>query len=80
MKHLKDYITEQATEQATEVTPNANEGAGEEVFVVYFGDGTMYNYYTEQKEAEAQRDALNKEVPENKAEVKKEPMSNIRKD
>lgn len=78
MKHLKDYVIE--SEEKDVQTTIVEESSDDQVFVVYFGDGTMYNYYTDIKEAEAQRDALNKEVPDNKAEVKKEPMSNIKKD
>ena len=78
MKHLKDYMIEAGLEK--NMNNHIDENSENQVYVVYFGDGTMYNYYIEEKEANEQRDALNKEVPDNKAIVKKEPMSNIKKD
>ena len=78
MKHLKDYITEQEIAIETDTVQEGNNG--DEVYVVYFGDGTMYNYFTDEKDAQDAVESLNKEVPSNKATIKKEPISNIRKD
>ena len=63
MKSFTDYIKE------SEVKNN--------VFVVYFHDGTMYNYYTDSDEANKVKDQLNQEESDNKCEVKEEPLSNF---
>ena len=49
------------------------------VFVVYFNDGTMYNYYTNKEEANKVKDQLNQEMPDNKCTIKEEPLSNFEK-
>ena len=66
MKSLQEFITEA-------------ENKSDDVFVVYFGDGTMENFYYEQKEAEMKVEELNKENPDAKASFKKEAKSNIEK-
>ena len=65
MKDLKEFVME--TESS------------DDVFVVYFGDGTMQNFYYTEDEAKAEVESLNKEVPDNKATYKKEPRKNIEK-
>ena len=63
MKSLQQFITE----------------AESDVFVVYFGDKTMQNFYYKEEEAQAEVDKLNKEVASNNAFYKKEPRKNIEK-
>jgi hypothetical protein len=65
MKDLKEFILEAES--------------SDDVYVVYFGDGTMQNFYYTEDEAQAEVDSLNKEVPDNKATYKKEPRKNIEK-
>ncbi len=65
MKDLKEFIMEAESSN--------------DVFVVYFGDGTMQNFYYTEDEAKAEVESLNKEVPDNKATYKKEPRKNIEK-
>ena len=65
MKSLQEFITEAES--------------SDDVYVVYFGDGTMQNFYYTEDEAKAEVDSLNKEVPDNKATYKKEPRKNIEK-
>lgn len=62
MKSLKQFITE------TE---------GEDIYVVYFDDNTMYNYYPTEEEANKVKDELNKETKVNKCQVKKEKRSSV---
>ena len=71
MKSLQEFITE--SEQITEAE------SSNDVYVVYFGDGTMQNFYYTEDEAKAEVESLNKEVPDNKATYKKEPRKNIEK-
>ena len=65
MKDLKEFILEAES--------------SDDVYVVYFGDGTMQNFYYSEDEAQKEVDSLNKEVPDNKATYKKEPRKNIEK-
>lgn len=65
MKDLKEFVMEAESSN--------------DVFVVYFGDGTMQNFYYTEDEAKAEVESLNKEVPDNKATYKKEPRKNIEK-
>ena len=65
MKSLQKFITE---------AENSND-----VYVVYFGDKTMENFYYTEKEAKSAVDSLNKEVASNNAFYKKEPRKNIEK-
>lgn len=65
MKSLQEFITEAESSN--------------DVFVVYFGDGTMQNFYYTEDEAKAEVESLNKETPSNKATYKKEPRKNIEK-
>lgn len=66
MKSLSDFIAE--------VEANVPDP---DVYVVYFNDGTMYNYFESEDEAEKTKDSLNKECPANKCEIKKEKKSNF---
>lgn len=63
MKDLKEFILEAESTN--------------DVYVVYFGDGTMQNFYYTEDEAKKEVESLNKEVPDNKATYKKEPRKNI---
>ena len=64
MKDLKDFVLEVEDK---------------DVFVVYFEDGTMYNFFYDESEANKVKDDLNKETSTNKCEVKKEKQSKIQK-
>ena len=66
MKSLEEFVLEQ-------------EKQNEDVFVVYFGDGAMENFYYTEDDAKAKVDELNKENPDAKASFKKEAKSNIEK-
>lgn len=66
MKSLSEFIAEAATNVSDE-----------DVYVVYFDDGTMYNYYMTEEEANKTKDSLDKECPANKCKVKKEKKSNF---
>ncbi len=63
MKSLQEFITE----------------AESDVYVVYFGDKTMQNFYYNEDDAKAEVEKLNKEVESNNAFYKKEPRKNIEK-
>ena len=65
MKDLKEFIMEAEF--------------SDDVFVVYFGDGTMQNFYYTEDDAKKEVDSSNKEVPDNKAFWNKEPRKNIEK-
>ncbi len=65
MKDLKNFIMEAESSN--------------DVYVVYFGDGTMQNFYYTEDDAKKEVESLNKEVPDNKAYFKKEPRKNIEK-
>lgn len=65
MKSLQEFITE---------TESSND-----VYVVYFGDGIMQNFYYDEDEAKKEVESLNKEAESNKAYFKKEPRKNIEK-
>ena len=65
MKDLKDFILEAES--------------SDDVYVVYFGDGTMQNFYYTEDEAKAEVESLNKEVSSNNATYKKQPRKNIEK-
>jgi len=65
MKSLQEFITEAESSN--------------DVYVVYFGDGTMQNFYYTEDDAKQEVESLNKEVPDNKAYFKKEPRKNIEK-
>lgn len=47
------------------------------VYVVYLDDGTMYNYYYDEDEANDVKEKLDKESPINKPTIKQEPISNF---
>ena len=55
------------------------ESNDEDVYVVYMCDDTMVNFFYTEKEAETEKNKLNKEAPGNEAYVKKEPKKNIEK-
>lgn len=55
------------------------EAEDKDIYVVYFEDGTMYNFYYDESEANKVKDDLNKETPTNKCEVKKEKKSKVEK-
>ena len=65
MKSLQEFITEAESSN--------------DVYVVYFGDGIMQNFYYTEDDAKQEVESLNKEVPDNKAYFKKEPRKNIEK-
>lgn len=50
-----------------------------EVYVIYLKDGTMYNFYTNEDEANKIKDSLNNDSKINGAIIKKEPRKNIEK-
>lgn len=54
-----------------------NESKEDYVYAVYMGDDTMVNFFYTEKEAETEKNKLNKEAPGNEAYVKKEPKKNI---
>lgn len=64
MKNFTEYIKEATADQ---------------VYAVYFGDGTLYNYSPDETEANEWKNKLNTEVPSNKCTVKKEPITNFQK-
>jgi len=70
MKSLQEFITE-----SEKITENESE----DVFVVYFGDGTMENFYYTEEEAKSKVEELNKENSDAQASFKKEAKSKIEK-
>jgi len=66
MKSLEEFVIE-------------SEKQNEDVFVVYFGDGVMENFYYTEDEAKAKVEELNKENSDAKASYKKESKSKIEK-
>ena len=72
MKTLNEFIHE-----AQEVKEVKETKEQDNVYVVYFNDGTMDNYFESKDDAEARKEELNKEMPDNKCEVKEEPRSNF---
>lgn len=66
MKSLQEFIIE-------------SENKSEDVYVVYFGDGIMENFYLTEEEAKNKVEELNKENSDAKASYKKEPKSKIEK-
>lgn len=66
MKSLSEFIAE------------AEAGiSDDDVYVVYFSDNTMENFYYDEAEAKKIADKLNKECPANKCTIKKEKKSNF---
>lgn len=65
MKTLEEFILEKESE--------------EQVYVVYYENGEMENYYTDEDEAKSKVEELNKECEDNKASYKKESKSNFEK-
>lgn len=66
MKSLQEFIIE-------------SENKSEDVYVVYFGDGIMENFYLTEEEAKNKVEELNKENSDANASYKKEPKSKIEK-
>ena len=64
MKNLTEFISEA-------------QNASNDIYTVYFGDGTMYNYFYTEKEANEVKDKLNKEASSNKCVVKKENRTTV---
>ena len=58
---------------------NVVESTGNDVYVVYLADKTMYNYYKDKDEAQQIVDQLNKESKINRAFIKTEPITNYEK-
>ena len=69
MKTLTEFLQESVQVQETASDDN--------VYVVYFEDGTMDNYFESKDEADARAKELNNEVESNKCTVKEEPRSNF---
>ena len=65
MKTLSTYINENKVE------------SDDNVYVVYYDDGTMYDYYMNNEEANKVASDLTKENPDFPASVKKEPKTNF---
>ena len=53
--------------------------ANDNVYVVYYDDGTMYSYYETKEEAEEEAKKLTKENSDFPASVKEEPKTNFEK-
>jgi hypothetical protein len=53
------------------------EAEEDEVYVLYFDDGTMFNFYPDKGEAEKEKERLEKESKDNKLTIKTEPLSNF---
>ena len=66
-------------ESLTNYLKQIYEADEEKVYVVYFADGIMDNYYATKTEAEQRKSELNKEAPSNKCTVKEEPRTNFEK-
>ena len=64
MKTLKEFILEE-------------QSLDDDVYTVYFNDGTMYNFFESEDEANKIKEKLNAECEDNKCTVKKEKKSSI---
>lgn len=53
------------------------EAEDDKVYVLYFDDGTMYNFYQSEAEANVEKKKLEKESKNNKLSIKTEPLSNF---
>lgn len=53
------------------------EAEDDKVYVLYFDDGTMYNFYQSEAEANVEKQKLEKESKNNKLSIKTEPLSNF---
>lgn len=70
MKTLNEYNT----------LLEAQDNNDNDVYVVYFNDGTMFNFFYEPEQADIMVKKLNEEVPSNKAYTKQEKLSKIIKE
>ena len=79
----KEYILENMDMQFIDIDmskcPDELMESNEEqkVYVVYLEDGTMYNFYYDENEANEVKEKLDKESPINKPSIKQEPISNF---
>jgi hypothetical protein len=63
MKKLEEFVNE--------------EKSSEYVYVLYYDDNTMYNYYLSEEDANKVKSEQEEKFPAFKLTVKKEPISNI---
>ena len=79
----KTYIKENICDELLDIElskPNYDiviEAEEEKVFVLYFDDGTMYNFYPTEDEAKAEKEKLEKESKNKKLKIKTEPLTNF---
>jgi len=79
----KTYIKENICDELLDIElsqPNYDiviEEEEDKVFVLYFDDGTMYNFYPTEPEAKAEKEKLEKESKDNKLTIKTEPLTNF---
>lgn len=79
----KTYIKENICDELLDIElskPNydiVNEAEATKVFVLYFDDGTMYNFYPVKDEANTEKKKLEKECKDNKLTIKTEPLTNF---
>ena len=73
--YIKEHFSDELLEIDTDKPQTINEYS-EEIIVVYFEDGTMYNMYYTDKEADEAIKKLKEESPANKPYKKKEQVSN----
>jgi len=64
MKNIRDYILE---------------NSDEDIYTLYMDDGTMVNYFNDEKSAEEEKQKLEKENKDNKCTIKKEKRSTVEK-
>lgn len=79
----KKYVNEHITNELIDIELNKPdyevviEAEADQVYVLYFADGTMYNFYPDKDEAEKEKKTLEKESKDNKLTIKTEPLSNF---
>jgi len=61
MKNIKNFILENS----------------QDIYVLYYDDNTMYNYYNTEEEAKREKDEQESKFPAFRLHIKKEPISNI---
>ena len=80
LKQASTYIEENISKEFLDIDmyhpETLFEAEDEYVYVVYFEDGTMYNLFYTEKEADAAIEKLKKESPANNPTKKKEQVSN----
>jgi len=64
MKNIRDYILE---------------NSDEDIYTLYMDDGTMVNYFNDEKSAEEEKQKLEKENKDDKCTIKKEKRSTVEK-